>query len=473
MKRALLMVALLATCRRGADVGGPPDASTQAAVSDATSRAQGEAVLAARCRSTGQGVALEEQGGPDDLEIGDGLAYADGYAVSFVHSTRGAGPVAAIVLLDSEAGGARIVDLGKTLGDAPPPRLALCRNELVAAALGRAGVDLHREGGADGQRDLTVYLVNRPMAERTALVIRQHRDESMAIDLACAGGAGLAVWDETTAGVRAGSARGVVRGARFEIGQRAVRTLDVSPAESDAETPRVVRAGSGFFVVWLARRPESPPPSGGATMTPPPSGGATMSPPPSGGATMTPPQSSDASAAIEATGEARAYGWLEMLALDADANPVGTVRRLTSATGHVSAYDVESRFDALDLGSRGEGEVWLVARDDGEAADGAGGVLLRVRARAGGAEAPVVVPTDGLGRGAPAFVEGREPWLAWVGPHERLRLLPLDRSGESVAAPSAEDGLDEARPLLSHVAGGMLVAAPSGVPQLRVFNCQR
>jgi hypothetical protein len=108
------------------------------------------------------------------------------------------------------------------------------------------------------------------------------------------------------------------------------------------------------------------------------------------------------------------------------------------------------------------------------------------------------LPTDGLGRGAPMFVDGPAPWLAWVGPREQLRLQPLDNAGEVVAAASAEEGFDEARPLLFLAAGPdaevpvppetsrdsrstrapndeqMLVVAPRDKSAaLRVFTCRR
>ena len=176
----------------------------------------------------------------------------------------------------------------------------------------------------------------------------------------------------------------------------------------------------------------------------------------------------DAAAVDEATGEARAQSWVEAVEVDAVGAPVGPVRRLTPAVGHVSA------FDATLLGGEARPSLLVVARDDGEAVDGSGGTLLRIRLREDGAEPPVGLPGDGLGRGAPTLVDGPLPWLAWIGPHEELRLLALDAAGAPAAAPTAEPLLDEARVLA--VVGGdrVLVGAPGdAAASLQVFACPR
>jgi hypothetical protein len=129
------------------------------------------------------------------------------------------------------------------------------------------------------------------------------------------------------------------------------------------------------------------------------------------------------------------------------------VRRLTSAEGHVSSFDVASLED---------GSLLVVARDDGETVDGSGGVLVRARLAGDVPEAPLALPGDGLGRGGPELLEGRPPWLGWVGPRERLRLMPLDRAGAPSGPPSAEDALVDARPL------AVLAAPPAGAARVLV-----
>ena len=456
------LTASLVACRRetGPSATLAADASFSVSTSDGASPAR-PAVLGARCRATGRAIQLDDGGGLDELDVGDGLADADGYAVGIVHRSA-AGRVAAVALLGSGASEARVVDLGPTLGDAPPPRLALCRDQLVAAAFSPPVRSPPQAAAAPYlARDLALYDVGRQGPPAAAIRVAQHGDESLAFDLACSSASGLAVWDETatlagSGGAASGAAaRGVVRGASFQVGQGSAVVTDVSSADSDAEMPRVVRNAAGFLVFWIARRPEAK-------------------------------HVSDGSADIEAIGEARAFGWLEMVPVDITGKTTGPPRRLTSTAGHISAYDVLARSE----GDRSE--VVVAARDDGESVDGAGGTLVRLRLRSDGADVPSELPTDGLGRGAPAFVDAPLPWLAWVGPNEEMRLLPLDPKGEVAGLASAEPGLDEARFSIALGSGGgsgaravpgeaaeantgsILVAAPRDkLAQLRVFECVR
>jgi hypothetical protein len=441
MRSALHLWAVLATAGIGACHKTPvedPNATAVAATAalDDAAPAVAPVVSPSRCSPADKAFAIDEGGGTTDLEIGDAVPFSGGYAVGFVHRTA-AGRVAAVALLGPDAvGPVRVVDLGATSGDAPPPRLAPRANELLAAAypLSRGGPS----GGA--RRDLALYAISSGAASGPLLTVAQQRDDSLAGDLACAGSAGLIAWDEATA-----SSRGVVRAVTFSQDWRAGPTRDVSPPESDAELPRVVPNGAGFIVLWIARRPD---PTGAV----------------------------DASE-LEATGEARTYGWLEMIPVDEHGVATGPLRRLTPASGRVSAYDVQVLPNTTKHPA-----LLVVARDDGEAVDGSGGALLRVRVTGDVVESPVAFQSDGLGRGAPTLVEGlggRPPWLAWVGPREQVRLLPLDVSGAPSANPSAEEGMSEGRPLLalgsaSGSAGQLLVATPlDGAAQLRVFQCAR
>jgi hypothetical protein len=387
----------------------------------------GPAVVASRCRPQESVFAIDDGGALDDLEIGDAILHGDGEAVGVVHRTA-AGRVAGVALVASNGTALRLVDLAPTLGDAPPPRLASRPKDIVAAAYTapRAGV------GGGATRDLTLYAIAPDVAARPLSNLQQQRDDSLAFDLAWGENHGIVVWDEA-----ASASRGVVRAAVFSAEQRVGPSRDVSPPDSDAELPRVVSTGGGFVVVWLARSADTP--------------------------------SADTdSSAVEAIGEARTHGWLEMIAVDEHGAPRGPVRRLTPSSGHVTAYDLQP------LGGA-RATLLFVARDEGEEVDGSGGALLRVRVTGDAVEPPVAFTTDGLGRGAPALVggaDGQPPSLAWVASHEHLRLLPLDLLGAPSAAPSAEPAMDEARPLLSLGAGKILVATPSDpAAQLRTFAC--
>jgi hypothetical protein len=452
----LLLGAALVSCRREpvASTAAPQDAAIAGSATDAPSSAR-PVVVAARCHPTDRALQLDDGDGLDELEIGDGVAHGGQYAIGLIHRAL-AGRVAAVARMDAAAMGVRTVDLAPALGDAPPPRLASCRDQLVAAVFVRPShAPTQIPTATYVPRDLALFIVGTQGPEPAVIHVPQRSDESLALDLACSGASGLAVWDETAMGpgpetaTQHMAARGVVRGASFQVGQRTAVINELSPPDSDAEMPRAVPNGEGFLVFWLARRPEVS-------------------------------RASDGSADIEAVGEARAFGWLETVAVDAAGKVTGPVRRLTSISGHVSAFDVLAHVH----GPRPE--VLVVARDDAESVEGPGGALVRVQLRSDGADSPSALSTDGLGRGAPAFVEAPLPWLSWVGPNEEVRLLPLDGEGEIAGPPSAEQALDEARVLFSlgpgseSGAGGpsapvrVLVATPRDkAAQLRVFDCLR
>jgi hypothetical protein len=365
----------------------------------------------------------------DEFEIGDAVREPTGTAVGVIHRTA-AGRTAAIAWIAQDTrGSANLFDLGPTLGDGPPPRLMRGPNGLFAAAYGAARVSVR----ADEARDLILYTVPLRAPPTVRESIRQQRDDSLAFDVAASGASMLAVWDEATTG-----ARGVIRCATIQGDAGATR--DLSPPESDAEAPRIIASAGGFTALWLARQSEVA------------------------------LDDARSSLAAEAPGEPRAFGWIESIRVDGRGVALGQVRRLTSMNGHVSAYDAQALDDA---------SVLVVARDDGESMDGSGGTLLRVRMAGDRVDPPLAFSMDGLGRGAPMLVDGSPLWLSWVGPHEQLRLIPLDAIGAPAGPLSAEESLNDARPLL-------VLSAPPGAPervlvatplrpeaQLRTFACAR
>jgi hypothetical protein len=264
--------------------------------------------------------------------------------------------------------------------------------------------------------------------------VAQQRDDSLAFDVASTKTTALAVWDEAAAGPH-----GIVRVAEVTPGAAAPAERTITPPESDAEAPRIVATPTGFVALWVARKPE-------------------------------PPAREDDRPVAEAPGEERSFGWVEAIALDPRGGLAGPVQRLTPEGGHVSAFDAQLLSDASLL---------VIARDDGETVDGSGGVLVRVRLAGGHIEPPIALSNDGLGRGGPGLVEGTPPWLGWVGPGERVRLMPLDVAGTPSGRPSFEDPLVDGRPL-AVVAGPptgearVLVATPSDRRgALHVATCVR
>jgi hypothetical protein len=96
-----------------------------------------------------------------------------------------------------------------------------------------------------------------------------------------------------------------------------------------------------------------------------------------------------------------------------------------------------------------------------------------VRVRADGQDPALAFATDGLGRGAPAFVDGSPPWLSWVSTGEEARLLSLDGAGAPTQLPSVEPAMNDGRPLAWVEQGHLMLAAMPGddSAQLRVLSC--
>jgi hypothetical protein len=383
---------------------------------EASTLSKGPRELPARCPKGGRPISFYsgDAGAQTEIEIGGAVGYEGGYALGFA-SRRGAARIAAVAMFGPGATGpARIVELGSVAEDAPAPPLARRSGDVLAAVF---GVPLGHARD-DRNRELTVYAVGADRAATVASFVKS-ADDSMASDIASEGRDAFVVWDEVLPAVTGSAptvaARGVIRGAPVFQREPRVAPRDLSPAESDAEDPRIVADGAGYSVLWIARSPGDVSPA-------------------------------DAS---EVTGEARAFGWLQRVEIDGLGAAQGPVRDLTPRGGHISAYDAR-------MFGGGAGLV-IVARDDGELTDGSGGALLRVRARAGAIDPVETIEAGGVGRGAPAFVDGAPPWLSWVGHDEQLRLLPLDGAGSPSGLASIEAALNEARPLATW-------SAPSGAP---------
>jgi len=347
--------------------------------------------------------------------------------------------MAALALVDEGGSQATVVDLGVTPGDAPPARAVPWGSGVLAAAYAIP------EAAHEASRELAVYVITPGRPPEARAPVAQSLDDSFGFDLAVSRSEALLVWDEATP-----AGRGVVRGVSV-MPASAAPSHAISPPESDAEAPRLLPTASGFVALWLARGPD---------------------------ATDATDHGAERRAA-EAPGEDRGFGWVEAIDLDARGAPQGAVRRLTSQEGHVSAFDAEVLAD---------GALLVIARDDGEAVDGSGGVLLRVRSTADRIGAPLALAGDGLGRGGPGFVggpSGGAGWLGWIGPDERPRLMPLDAAGAPAGPTSAEDAWLDGRPLLalggpagaafsSTGSARLLVAAPSDpASPLRLASCAR
>ena len=371
-------------------------------------------VIAARCKAGGAELAVGTDEG--DLDIGEAAATRDGFAVGVIHKTKD-GMIGGLALVSRDVSHLKLVDLAPPNGDALPPRPFVRGVDLFAAFYDRP------EGKKDSQRGtrvLHVYAIGADGKATVAAAVAQENDESLAFDVAFGERGGLVAWDEDAIGLKNGDIKVATldgdRGAPLTVGATRIG----SPIGTDAELPRVVARHGGYWLVWVASKPEESP---------------------------------DARAdpnLLEGPGEVPSFHWLEVIALDDRGAPVGTTKKLTPATGHVAAFDLAPRAggDVLDV----------IARDDDEAKDGSGGRILRITVRSPvAADPPLALVSEAVGRGTPDLILAADKatsWLEFTDTSDRVRLVPLDEARAPLGPPSVEDALDGARPLFYSGYGG-------------------
>jgi hypothetical protein len=192
----------------------------------------------------------------------------------------------------------------------------------------------------------------------------------------------------------------------------------VTPETSDVDEPRLVARSGGYWLAWIARKPEP---------------------------------LRDAAPELEGPGERRTHAWLEIVPLDPTGKPTGPVKRVT---------DAGSRVEAFDLMTQG-GALTALVKDDEAPADNAGSRLLVYDG-----EKTRVVVAEGVGRGIPDLLGG---FAAFRDEQDRARLVPLVPAPDP--RPSPEPALDGARTLAD--VGGQILAGFPGDPAraLRVVPC--
>jgi hypothetical protein len=422
----------------GADGGidAPGEAATSAPIDAAA------ALAPPRCQLTADAPDVSSSILGESVEFG-GAATTKGTALVGVIRTAGGRRVASIVRMGKAV---NVIDLGVAMGDEPAP-VPIVRDDdsLAAAYAKRDGQDAgSRPAGGSRTRELSVFRLTGGAAE-WLVSVPQQSDESPAFDVAVEGpppgrtqeeaGGGsprlLLAWDESAA-----PPRGIVKVAALSSDLRAAETLTVaSPDTSDADTPSLAPRPGGFWLVWIAHKPQPTPDAGTDAATVP---------------------------ELEGPGEARAFQWLELAALDRDGKTVGAIRRLTSATGHASAYTLAAHDTRLDV----------LARDDNEASDGAGGRLLRVTVEGEHVDGPVVLVPDGVGRGEPGWLAAADgAFLSYVDMADHARLVPFTPSATVRGLSSVEPALEEARPLV-FTGAVLLAAAPADDRHLlRTLTC--
>lgn len=448
---ATLALALVA-CRRGGETGTDAGAPSPSAAAPLSSTGIPVAVAETMPRCRAEGAALPLAG--DDVVVGE-VALESGALLVGLARRDGGKRVASVARIPLDLASLKTVDVGPALGDDPPPAPRVNGGVAYAAWYARpAPSSAATPAGAPSApstlaRELRIARLETPAAPLGVVV--QQADESFAFDVAWPEGAPdarpLVAWDED-APRKLGAIladRGVVKVQ--VLGAPASSAKVVTPETSDAEEPHLLRRkGGGYWLAWLARRPEAV----------------------------------DAGDAPEGPGERRAFRWVELVALDAKGEPQGTPRRLTSERGRVASFELSAPAEAE------KGELFAVVVDETAPSEGAGARLLGITLDGDRVDTSELAASGVAHASAellPAPAGARERWLAWTDVQERVVLAPLGRpagAGVGGAKPTTETAFGSARPLAA-LPRGLVTAsavkaaeggAAGGPVELRRYVCE-
>lgn len=408
-----------------------------------------------RCRGDGPSIVVPGE----DVVVGDALVTETQIAIGVVRKDGGK-RVASVVVAPLDLASVKTIDVGASLGDDPPPALRLRLGGAQPQDKALYAAFFARKTGADAGAAQKIPVgtpnVTRELAiaklENNALgpaigTVQQHADESLAFDYAWTHGATapIVAWDEDAPVPegKLGADRGLVK---VQILGEAARVA--SPEGTDAEAPRLVARPGGYWLAWIAKRPERPgrAPSGESAAT-----------------------KDDAGYELEGPGEHRAFRWVEAVALDAKGKEASPVRRVTPERGHVVTFELTAA----------AGAAFVLAQDEGASSEGAGGRIVRHpldEGAAGAKEKAEVIHLADAGVGH-ALAEltlpslGGPRWVAWTDTAERVHVAPITADLKTSGPGSLEPAFEGAR-LLATGAGNTVYAAvmTQGV-SIRRFSC--
>ena len=389
-----------------------PTTMASAATSSAVPAMASASVVAEslpRCRVEGARLAIPG----DDIVAGDAAVTSDALLVGVVRR-EGARRIASLVRASLDLGTMRVIDVGAALGDDPPPSPRMHGATAFVTSFARP------KGGADAGGMTRVLEVAR--VEATGLVVEgsvvQQADESLAYDVAwpveADKGPPLVAWDEDAPprGTALLADHGVVKVQLLGAGAKA---RVASPETSDAEAPRLLARRGGYWLAWLARRPEA---------------------------------REDVDAAAEGPGERRTYRWVELVALDAKGEPTSPVRRVSPEKGRVASFDL-----AAGTGGAGDAQLVVIVQDEAAHAEGAGERIARYAIDGEKTETGDLLD-GGLGHAlaelllpplAPQTDASASRWLAFTDTQEHAHLVPLGPALRLAGRPTLEPSLDGTR----------------------------
>lgn len=353
---------------------------------------------------------------PFSVAIGRGVALDDGSFAVGVKRDRDGASWAEVAVIDERAASGHLVELARSRGDVDAPLLVRRGDGWVATLLepNAGGLDL-RLVAPDGQGGL-----------RWGATLPQGRDESLAYDAVFGGERGLVAWDE----VVDDGARAVIEVAT--VGAQSLAAEGEVQVRSrpgvDAELPRLLRRGDGFWLFYVARNPVD-----------------------------------EAGERTEGrfAAEQIVPSWLEVVPLDASGVPTGAPISVTGRGDHVLAYDVSGAPD---------GGALVIWRDDDTPSGAHGGDVFTVVVGASGPGAVQPVTSEKVGAGVPDVIGG---FVALHDAQGQLQLAPADGTGMLTGPLQVEPQLGRGQLVAAH-RDVVLVARPSGkAMELFTAACDR
>ena len=350
---------------------------------------------------------------PFATEVGRGVAYESGYAVGALRQA-GQSTQAVVVSTNRDGSAWATVELATAHGDTEAPT--------VFASGARLGVAMLVPAGAS--RHLRIGRIERGSVQWQAELV-QGTDESLAYDVAVGPERMVAVWDDIPKDRKVSAVCVSTLNPTSFDNPSACRVVTLPG--TDADMPRVIVRPGGFWLLWIARRP----------------------------------QQTNTRDDNRYLAEEIPHQWLEALPLDQQGGASGSPLRLTPRDGHAKLYDVVP-------GADGSAIVYL--RDDDTPSGSSGGELQRIVVGLGAVEGPEPVGEDGLGEGTPNLTPG---WLAIASTQQPTGLGPLGDDGKLLAPVATEPSVGAGVPVASWTSD-LLIARPDGMAaRLSVLRCKR
>jgi hypothetical protein len=376
---------------------------------------------------------------PFAVEIGGAVPHAGGFAVSALRADK-AGSVALVALVARNGTRDRIVELGRTFGNAEPPRLAARGEALIAAV-----------PDSDAGGSTLKLAAIRGTSVTWGAELTQGRDESQVFDLELGQKRGVLVWDEWDK--QAG--HGVVRQISFDSGdlRTATRPRTLSPEADDAEAPQLAPRPGGLWLAWISRHaPDRP----------------NQKPKPKQKGVKPPTAPSEPSGDDPVVDLGRR--WLRLAPLDENGALSAQPRDVTGRQTHVLVFD---------LAPLPDGGALLAWRDDSTSPGAEAGAIHLARVGADGAIDTFLIEDEKIGAGTPSLLadpaapDGAPSlWLALDSVTDATRFVALGKQGRPIDVLADEPAVGQADPL-AIFGGRLLLSRPRGLAvELSTARCQ-